>query len=106
MSLFYIIFKNAINFPLRKGHRIYDQLKRMGVSTDWDRESFTMNEVGFDPSQGPSQLFQGDGCGLFKSSVPVSFEFEVSLLSLTCLSFSRNSLELLLKVSSDCMMKV
>ena len=28
----------------RKGHRIYDQLKRMGVSTDWDRESFTMNE--------------------------------------------------------------
>lgn len=28
-----------------KGHKIYDQQKRMGVSTDWDRESFTMSEV-------------------------------------------------------------
>ncbi|CAB3983281.1 Valine--tRNA ligase [Paramuricea clavata] len=27
-----------------KGHKIYDQQKRMGVSTDWDRESFTMSE--------------------------------------------------------------
>jgi len=25
-----------------KGHRIYDQLRRLGVSVDWDRESFTM----------------------------------------------------------------
>ena len=29
----------------RKGHKIYDQLKRICVSTDWDRESFTMSEV-------------------------------------------------------------
>lgn len=25
-----------------KGHIIYDQLRRLGVSVDWDRESFTM----------------------------------------------------------------
>ncbi|XP_046401267.1 valine--tRNA ligase isoform X2 [Ischnura elegans] len=26
-----------------KGHRIYDQLRKMGCSVDWDRESFTMD---------------------------------------------------------------
>ena len=47
LSLGYIVLiKKLIIFPFRKGHRIYDQLKRMGVSTDWDRESFTMSEVG------------------------------------------------------------
>ena len=29
----------------RKGHKIYDQQKRMGIAVDWDRESFTMSEV-------------------------------------------------------------
>ena len=28
---------------IRKGHRIYDQLKKLGSSFDWDRACFTMD---------------------------------------------------------------
>ena len=30
----------------RKGDRIYEQLRKMGVSVDWDRACFTMDPVG------------------------------------------------------------
>lgn len=35
---------------VRKGDRIYEQLKKMGSSLDWDRACFTMDPVsGFAP---------------------------------------------------------
>ena len=35
-----------IHFLNRKGDRIYQQLRMMGVSVDWDRACFTMDPVG------------------------------------------------------------
>jgi len=36
--------KRVWQWKEEKGGRIYEQLKRMGISADWDRESFTMDE--------------------------------------------------------------
>lgn len=40
LVLFFHIFSK-----FRKGHRIYDQLRKLGGSYDWDRVSFTMDDV-------------------------------------------------------------
>ena len=39
--------ENCITFCdiFRKGDRIYNQVKRMGCSVDWDRAFFTMSDV-------------------------------------------------------------
>ena len=37
----YMIFR----YLDRKGDRIYEQLRKMGVSVDWDRACFTMDPV-------------------------------------------------------------
>jgi valyl-tRNA synthetase len=36
--------KRVWEWKNQKGDRIYEQLKRMGISADWDRVSFTMDE--------------------------------------------------------------
>ena len=35
--------KRVWEWKNQKGDRIYEQLKRMGISADWDRVSFTMD---------------------------------------------------------------
>lgn len=36
--------KKVWEWKEQKGHRIYEQCKRMGISADWDRASFTMDD--------------------------------------------------------------
>lgn len=45
LSVFSVVFYLNILVVCRKGHLIYEQLRAMGVSTDWDRACFTMDDV-------------------------------------------------------------